>query len=42
MHVQEAPSHIGSRLSNLDTVISITPFSISDSAFYLQSADSTF
>jgi hypothetical protein len=42
MHVQEAPSHIGSRLSNLDTVISVTPFSISDSAFCLQSADSTF
>jgi hypothetical protein len=42
MHVQETPSHIGSILSNLDTVISTTPFSISDSAFCLQSANSTF
>jgi hypothetical protein len=42
MHVQEASSHIRSRLSHLDTVISTTPFSISDSAFCLQSADSTF
>jgi hypothetical protein len=33
MHVQEASSHIGSRLSNLDNVLSTTPFSISDLHF---------
>jgi hypothetical protein len=42
MHVQEASSLIGSRLSHLNTVISTTLVSISDSAFSLQSTDITF
>ena len=42
MHVQEDHSHCGSRLSNLDSVRSTTPFSLSDSAFCLQDADDTF
>jgi hypothetical protein len=42
MHVQEPPTHTGSRLSNLDSVRSITSFSMSDAAFCLQGADGAF